>query len=106
MLIIMTLPSVLVSVTILCDGLLLRVLMVEGVVGRCDGKLPVPGHPTTSDNSRARAHCACSRCEWGCLNFCFSLIYSSSLWETVRNRLNYGLKGLSDPTNLMVELFR
>ena len=26
------------------------------------GKLPVPGRPTSLDCSRARAHCACSRC--------------------------------------------
>ena len=26
------------------------------------GKLPVPGRPTTSVNSRARAYCACSGC--------------------------------------------
>ena len=25
------------------------------------GKLPVPGRPTTSEDSRARAYCACSR---------------------------------------------
>ena len=29
------------------------------------GKLPVPERPTNSDNSRTRAYCACSRCEWG-----------------------------------------
>ena len=29
------------------------------------GKLPVPGRPTTSEDSRARAYCACSRCGWG-----------------------------------------
>ena len=27
------------------------------------GKLPVPGRPTQFDHSRARAYCACSRCE-------------------------------------------
>ena len=26
------------------------------------GKLPVPGRPTNSDYSRARANCACIRC--------------------------------------------
>ena len=50
------------------------------------GKLSVPGRPTSSDDSRARAYCACSRCGWGCLDI-FSLIYlfsflSPSLWET------------------------
>ena len=29
------------------------------------GKLPVPGLPTTSVDSRARAYCACSGCGWG-----------------------------------------
>ena len=29
------------------------------------GKLPVPGRPTSLDDSRARAYCACSRCGWG-----------------------------------------
>ena len=28
-------------------------------------KLPVLGHPTNLDNSRARAYCAYSRCGWG-----------------------------------------
>ena len=29
------------------------------------GKLPVRGRPTSWDDSRARAYCACSRCGWG-----------------------------------------
>ena len=29
------------------------------------GKLPVPGRPTNSDYSKAKAHCACSRFGWG-----------------------------------------
>ena len=29
------------------------------------GKLPVPGHPTNLDYSRARAYCACGRCRCG-----------------------------------------
>ena len=29
------------------------------------GKLSVPGCPTSLDDSRARAYCACSRCGWG-----------------------------------------
>ena len=50
------------------------------------GKLPVPGRPTNLDYGRARAHRACSRCGWGCLDI-FSLVYhfsflSISLWET------------------------
>ena len=48
------------------------------------GKLPVPGRPTSLDNSRARAYCSCSRCGRGCLDI-FTLIYpfsflSPSLW--------------------------
>ena len=55
------------------------------------GKLPVPGRPTSLDNSRARAYCSCSRCGWGCLDI-FTFIYpfsflSPSLWETTRYRL-------------------
>ena len=70
------------------------------------GKLSVPGRPTSLDDSRARAYCACSRCGWGCLDI-FSLIYlfsflSPSLWETARYRLKYCLKGAlnsKQPTN-------
>ena len=29
------------------------------------GKLSVPRRPTNLDIGRARAYCACSRCEWG-----------------------------------------
>ena len=29
------------------------------------GKLSVPGRPTSLDDSRARAYCACRRCGWG-----------------------------------------
>ena len=66
------------------------------------GKLPVPGHPTNLDYSRARAYCACSRCGWGLVGhfsshlsllFCFSL----SLWEMARYRLIYCLKGQLSP---------
>ena len=49
------------------------------------GKLSVPGRPTSLDDSRSRACCACSRCGWGLFGH-FSLIYissflSPSLWE-------------------------
>ena len=68
------------------------------------GKLPVPGRPTNSDYSRARAYCAYSG--GGCLDI-FTLIYpfspvSPSLWETARYRLKYCLKGplyAKQPTN-------
>ena len=37
------------------------------------GKLLAPGGPTTLDNSRARAYCACSRWGWGLSGLSFSL---------------------------------
>ena len=44
------------------------------------GKLPVPGRPTSLDDSRARAYCACSRCGWGLFgHFFLSSIFSFSL---------------------------
>ena len=51
--------------------------------------------------SRARAYCARSRCGWGLFGH-FSLLYpfsplSPSLWETVRYRLKYCLKGPLNP---------
>ena len=66
------------------------------------GKLSVPGRPTSLDDSRARAYCACSRCGWGFVWTFFSLIYhfsflSPSLWETARYRLKYCLKGPLNP---------
>ena len=36
------------------------------------GKLPVPGHPTNLDDSRARAYCACNRCGWAWFGHVFS----------------------------------
>ena len=36
------------------------------------GKLSVPGRPTSLDDSRARAYCACSRCGWGLFGQFFS----------------------------------
>ena len=44
------------------------------------GKLPVPERPTSLDNSRTRAYCACSRCEWGFVwTYFLSSIFSFSL---------------------------
>ena len=73
-------------------------------------KLPVPGRPTTLDNSRARAYCACSRCGRGLSgHFFFRVSFLSSFsrsWETARYRLKYCLKGslnshqpINHPTN-------
>ena len=36
--------------------------MVGGGGAMVLGKLPVPGRPTSLDDSRPRAYCACSRC--------------------------------------------
>ena len=36
------------------------------------GKLTVPRRPTSLDDSRARAYCACSRCGWGLFGHFFS----------------------------------
>ena len=52
------------------------------------GKLPVPGRPTSLDQSRARAYCTCNRCGWGLFGH---------LWETARYRLKYCLKGPLNP---------
>ena len=35
-------------------------------------KLPVPGRPTSLNDSRARAYCACSRCGWGLVGHFYS----------------------------------
>ena len=44
------------------------------------GKLSVPGRPTSLDDSRARAYCACSRCGWVIVwTFFPSSIFSFSL---------------------------
>ena len=46
------------------------------------GKLPVPGRPTTLDNSTTRAYCACSGCGWGLFGHFFSrlsFLFSFSL---------------------------
>ena len=65
------------------------------------GKLPVPGRPTNLRKSRARAYYACSRCGWGLFGHFFSrlsfLFRSPSLWETIRYRLKYCLRGPLSP---------
>ena len=46
------------------------------------GKLSVPGRPTSLDDSRTRAFCACSRCGWGLFGHFFphlSFLFSFSL---------------------------
>ena len=43
------------------------------------GKLPVLGHPTYLDYSRASAYCACSGCGWGLFGPFFFSFLSPSL---------------------------
>ena len=74
---------------------------VCGVVGYCAGTeyTSSAGASYNLDYGRARAYCTCSRCGWGCLHV-FILIYPFSplsLWETVRYRLIYCLKGPLSP---------
>ena len=60
------------------------------------GKLSVPGRPISLDGRRA--YCACSG--WGLLDISSHLSFSflsPSLWETVRYRLKYCLKGPLNP---------
>ena len=43
------------------------------------GKLPVPGRPTTSEDSGAGAYCACGGCGWGLFgHFSLSSVISFS----------------------------
>ena len=63
------------------------------------GKLSGPGRPTSLDDGRARAYCACSRCGLGFVWTFFSHLsfLSPSLWETARYRLKNCLKGPLNP---------
>ena len=66
------------------------------------GKLPVLGHPTYLEWSRARAYCTCSRCGWGLFGHFYSHLSFLSLWGMARYRLKYCLKGPlrpNQPTN-------
>ena len=79
-------------------------MITMGVVGWCDdaGYLSVPGRPTNLDNSRRRVSCAFSR--YGVVWIFFSRVSPlssfTSLWETVRYRLKYCLKGPLNPKQL------
>ena len=58
----------------------------NGSMTECGSKLSVPGHPTSLDDSRARAYCACSRCRWELFghffpHLSFLLSFSLSLGE-------------------------
>ena len=54
--------------------LLSHSIQQEGVFGGAMvlSKLSMSGHPTTLDNSRARAYCACSMCGLGLFGHFFS----------------------------------
>ena len=65
------------------------------------GKLPVPERPTTWIRVGQGPTALAVGADGGCLNI-FSLVYhfsflSPSLWETVRYRLKYCLKGPLSP---------
>ena len=66
-------------------------------------KLPVPGRPTNLDYSRARAYCACSRCELGLFGHFFLSAITSFLspwgWSGGANVLGK-LPVPGRPTNL------
>ena len=77
------------------------------------GKLPVPGHPTKLDYSRARAYCACSRCGWELfghfvsrLSFLFSFLLSLgdgpiwTEWTEILSQRAVKPKTTNQPTNL------
>ena len=81
------------TVSTTCFQIKIMFILKEWVVGWCDGV----GASYNLDQSRARAYCACSRCGLDSMDF-FTLDYpfsplSLSLWETVRYRLKYCLKG-------------
>ena len=59
------------------------------------GNLPVPGRPTNLDCSRARAHCGCSRCGWGCWAFFLSSIISLFFHPLSGRRLDMDLNTVS-----------
>ena len=66
------------------------------------GKLPVPGRPTIWISVGQGPTALAVGAGGGCLDI-FTLIYpfslSPSLWETVRYRLKYCLKGSLNPNN-------
>ena len=64
----------LVILDVVCRYLSLFFLYIKGWSGgvKMLGKLPVPGRPTSLDDSRARAYCVCSRCGWGLFGHIFS----------------------------------
>ena len=95
-------------VTVTIIGAHFLIFLLRGVVGWCYGAglTSSAGVSYNLDDNRARAYCAYSRCEWGCLDS-FILLYpfsplSPSLWETARYRLKYRFKeppNLKQPTN-------
>ena len=74
------------------------------------GELPVPGRPTSLDQSRARAYCTCSRCGWGLFGHFYShlsflLSFSLSLgddpiWTEILSQRVVKPKNNQQPTYL------
>ena len=93
-----------IGVAILMLGLNIHSIMLGWVWSggaKVLGKLSVPWCPTSLDDSRSRACCACSRCGWGLFGHFFSHLYfpfsfSLSLGNGP-NRLKYCLKGPLKP---------
>ena len=69
------------------------------------GKLPVPGRPTTLDNSGARATALAVGTGGGCFSSITSFL-SPSLWEMARYRLEYSLKRPLDPKQPINQLLQ
>ena len=49
------------------------------------GKLPVPGLPTSLDNSKEWDYCICSRCRWGLFGHFSRIYYFSSYLLSLRD---------------------
>ena len=53
------------------------------------GKLSAPGRPTSLDDSRARAYCACCRCGWGLFVHFFLLSIFSLFFMPLFGKRSY-----------------
>ena len=71
------------------------------------GQLSVPGRPTSLDDSRARACCACSRCGWGLFGHFYShLSFLSSFSLSLGVGWLVGCFGLNGPLRQYFSLYR